>query len=99
MDWRRLTEMLRAGQGVSAELKNLVVCAKNNGGVGIFHRPFHELIIGFKNGTAPHFNTFELASTALPHRRLPVSRRKHHAQRQNGGTVAAPDGKTGADDR
>ena len=60
MDWRHMNEMLEAGQGVYAELKNLIVWAKDNGGMGTFYRSRHELIFAFKNGTAPHINTFEL---------------------------------------
>ncbi len=47
-------------RGVYAELKNLIVWAKDNGGMGTFYRSRHELIFAFKNGTAPHINTFEL---------------------------------------
>lgn len=60
MDWRHMSEMLEAGQGVYTELKNLIVWAKDNGGMGTFYRSRHELIFAFKNGTEPHINTFEL---------------------------------------
>lgn len=60
MDWRHMSEMLEAGQGIYNELKNLIVWAKDNGGMGTFYRSRHELIFAFKNGTAPHINTFEL---------------------------------------
>ena len=60
MDWRHMGEMLAAGEGVYAELKNLIVWAKDNGGMGTFYRSRHELIFAFKNGTAPHINSFEL---------------------------------------
>ena len=60
MDWRHMDEMLRAGDGVYSELKNLIVWAKDNGGMGTFYRSRHELIFAFKNGTAPHINSFEL---------------------------------------
>ncbi|APE44435.1 DNA methylase N-4 [Sulfitobacter alexandrii] len=60
MDWRHITEMLEAGQGVYDELKNLIVWAKDNGGMGTFYRSRHELIFVFKKGTEPHINTFEL---------------------------------------
>ena len=42
------------------ELKNLIVWVKDNGGMGTFYRSRHELVFAFKNGTAPHINTFEL---------------------------------------
>ena len=60
MDWRHMTEMLAAGEAAYAELKNLIVWAKNNGGMGTFYRSRHELIFAFKHGDAPHINTFEL---------------------------------------
>ena len=60
MDWRHMAEMHEAGDGVYAELKNLIVWAKDNGGMGTFYRSRHELIFAFKNGTAPHLNSFEL---------------------------------------
>lgn len=60
MDWRHMTEMLAAGQGVYDELKNLIVWVKDNGGMGTFYRSRHELIFAFKKGSAPHVNTFEL---------------------------------------
>ena len=60
MDWRHMGEMLAAGQGGYAELKNLIVWAKDNGGMGAFYRSRHELIFAFKVGTGPHVNSFEL---------------------------------------
>jgi len=60
MDWRHMPEMLAAGRSVFTELKNLCIWAKDNGGLGSFYRSRHELIFAFKNGTAPHINSFEL---------------------------------------
>ncbi|WP_171104075.1 DNA methyltransferase, partial [Ruegeria sp. HKCCD7255] len=60
MDWRHMGEMLHAGKGVYYELKNLIVWAKDNGGMGTFYRSRHELIFAFKKGDTPHINTFEL---------------------------------------
>lgn len=60
MDWRHMGEMLAAGTPIYGPLKNLIVWAKDNGGMGTFYRSRHELIFVFKNGTAPHVNTFEL---------------------------------------
>jgi DNA modification methylase len=60
MDWRHMREMLEAGDGVFSELKNLVVWAKNNGGMGTFYRSRHELIFVYKSGRKPHINNFEL---------------------------------------
>ena len=53
-------EMLAAGKATFTELKNLMVWAKDNGGMGSFYRSRHELIFAFKSGTAPHINSFEL---------------------------------------
>lgn len=60
MDWRHIGELTAAGLGVYSELKNLIVWAKDNGGMGTFYRSRHELIFAYKVGDAPHLNTFEL---------------------------------------
>ena len=60
MDWRHMAELQAAGSKVYSELKNLVVWAKTNGGMGTFYRSRHELIYVWKVGTAPHTNTFGL---------------------------------------
>lgn len=60
MDWRHMDEMLAAADGVFAELKNLIVWVKDNGGMGTFYRSRHELVFAFKNGSAAHTNSFEL---------------------------------------
>ena len=60
MDWRHMQEVLKAGEATYSELKNLIVWAKDNGGMGTFYRSRHELVFAFKNGMAPHINTFEL---------------------------------------
>jgi len=60
MDWRHAFEVLTAGRATYAELKNLVVWNKDNGGMGTFYRSKHELIFAFKSGSAPHINNFEL---------------------------------------
>ena len=60
MDWRHMQEMLSAGAAAYSELKNLIVWAKDNGGMGTFYRSRHELIFAFKKGIAPHINSFEL---------------------------------------
>lgn len=63
MDWRHMGELLAAGETVFTELKNLVVWNKTNGGMGAFYRSKHELIFVFKQGRAPHTNTFGLGET------------------------------------
>jgi DNA modification methylase len=60
MDWRHMAELQAAGANVYSELKNLVVWAKTNGGMGTFYRSRHELIYVWKIGTASHTNTFGL---------------------------------------
>ena len=60
MDWRHVGEMMEAGAANYAELKNLIVWVKDNGAMGSFYRSRHELIFAFKNGVAPHLNSFEL---------------------------------------
>ena len=63
MDWRHMGELLAAGEVSFTELKNLVVWNKTNGGMGAFYRSKHELIFVFKQGIAPHTNTFGLGDT------------------------------------
>jgi len=60
MDWRHSFELLTAGRSTFAELKNLCVWAKGNGGMGSFYRSQHELVFVFKNGTAGHINNVAL---------------------------------------
>jgi DNA modification methylase len=60
MDWRHLTELTGAGRENELDLKNLVVWAKDNAGMGSFYRSKHELCFVFKKGGASHTNTFEL---------------------------------------
>ena len=60
MDWRHMRALMEAGETVYAELKNLVVWAKDKGGMGSFYRSRHELVFVFKVGEGPHVNGFEL---------------------------------------
>jgi hypothetical protein len=60
MDWRHMYEVLSASLGVYAELKNLCVWNKDNGGMGTFYRSKHELVFVFKSGSGPHINNFGL---------------------------------------
>jgi DNA modification methylase len=60
IDWRHLREIQSAAQEVFAELKNVCVWAKNNGGLGSLYRSQHELIFVFKNGDCPHINNVNL---------------------------------------
>ena len=63
MDWRHMSELFIAGRAVFAELKNLCVWNKTNGGMGTFYRSKHELVFVWKVGTAPHVNSFGLGDT------------------------------------
>jgi hypothetical protein len=60
MDWRHAYEMLAAGREVYADLKNLCIWTKDNGGMSSLYRSQHELVFVWKHGTAPHTNTVEL---------------------------------------
>lgn len=60
MDWRHMREMLAAGDVKYSELKNLCIWNKSNAGMGTFYRSKHEMVFVWKNGSAPHINTFEL---------------------------------------
>ncbi len=60
MDWRHMREMLAAGDPNYSELKNVCIWNKSNGGMGTFYRSKHEMVFVWKNGSAPHINTFEL---------------------------------------
>ena len=60
MDFRHLFELMGAARGVYSEQKNLIVWNKDNGGMGSLYRSKHELILVYKNGTAPHINNIEL---------------------------------------
>jgi DNA modification methylase len=60
MDWRHMREMLTAGDANYSELKNVCIWNKTNAGMGTFYRSKHEMVFIWKNGAAPHLNTFEL---------------------------------------
>jgi DNA modification methylase len=60
IDWRHAAEMLDAGRATGLDLKNILVWAKDNAGMGSMWRSQHELIIAFKHGNAPHVNNVQL---------------------------------------
>jgi hypothetical protein len=62
IDWRHLPELLGAARPLFSEWKNVLVWNKSNAGQGAFYRSKHELILVFKNGTAPHINNFGLGA-------------------------------------
>lgn len=59
-DWRQLHVAIAAGNRAFFELKNLIVWAKTNAGMGTFYRSQHELILAFKATQGAHVNNFEL---------------------------------------
>lgn len=60
MDWRHGFELMSAARAAYAELKNICVWNKTNGGMGSLYRSKHELVFVYKNGTAPHINNVDL---------------------------------------
>jgi len=60
MDWRHIAELITAAKPIYGEMKNLVVWAKTNWGLGSLYRSQHELIALFKVADAPHVNNVEL---------------------------------------
>ncbi|MEK6746127.1 MAG: DNA methyltransferase [Pseudomonadota bacterium] len=60
MDWRHIDMLLLEGKQCFAELKNICVWNKDNGGMGALYRSKHEFVVVFKHGTAPHINNIEL---------------------------------------
>ena len=60
MDWRGIADLIEAGKGIYADLKNLCVWTKTNGGQGSLYRSQHELFAVFKVGTGEHGNNIEL---------------------------------------
>ena len=60
MDWRHMREMMDACDPVFGPMKQLIVWAKNNGGMGTFYRSRHEMIFVYKHGKASHVNNFGL---------------------------------------
>ena len=62
MDWRHISEVLQAAKRTYAELLNLCVWNKDNGGMGSLYRSKHELVFVFKKGEASHTNNIKLGS-------------------------------------
>lgn len=60
MDWRNLHPLLAVGQSVYADLINIAVWTKNNGGMGSLYRSAHELVAVFRKGGASHTNNVQL---------------------------------------
>ena len=60
IDWRHTVELLAAAREADAELQNLCVWVKDNGGMGSLYRSQHELVFVFKTGSGPHRNNVQL---------------------------------------
>lgn len=60
MDWRHIYEIMRVGNKIYSEFKNLCVWNKGKGGMGSLYRSQHELIFVFKKGDKQHVNNIEL---------------------------------------
>jgi hypothetical protein len=59
-DWRHMKELLAAGGEAYDSLLNLCVWVKDNGGMGSFYRPRHELVFVFRSGKGSHRNNVQL---------------------------------------
>jgi len=60
MDWRHVGELAAAGKGAYAELVNICVWVKHNGGMGSLYRSQHELVFVFKTAGGGHVNNVQL---------------------------------------
>ena len=60
MDWRHIAELLAASRDIDAQLLNVCVWTKENGGMGSFYRSQHEFVFLFKTGEGPHRNNVQL---------------------------------------
>ena len=60
MDWRHLRTLQEVCDKYYSAQINLCVWVKTNGGMGGLYRSQHELIVVYKNGTAPHVNNVQL---------------------------------------
>jgi ParB-like chromosome segregation protein Spo0J len=60
MDWRHVGELTAAGKGAYAELVNICVWVKHNGGMGSLYRSQHEFVFVFKAAGGGHINNVQL---------------------------------------
>mgnify|MGYP003671624178 FL=1 len=60
MDWRHLRVLQEVCDKFYGPQVNLCVWVKSNGGMGSLFRSRHELVVVYKNGTAPHVNNVQL---------------------------------------
>jgi DNA modification methylase len=60
MDWRHMDDVSAVGKSVYGDLLNVCVWNKSNAGMGSLYRSKHELVLVFRVGEMPHFNSVEL---------------------------------------
>ena len=60
MDWRHIDELSDAAGNVYADLLNLCIWNKSNGGMGSLYRSKHELVFVYRVKGAGHYNAVEL---------------------------------------
>jgi DNA modification methylase len=60
MDWRHVGVLTAVAAELYSEQKALIVWDKGRGGMGSLYRSGHELVLVFKQGTAPHTNNIQL---------------------------------------
>jgi len=60
IDWRHVSLLERVCSLVYDTQLNLCVWVKSNGGMGSLYRSQHELVLVYKNGSAPHINNIQL---------------------------------------
>ena len=60
MDWRHLRPLQEVCDKDYGPQVNLCVWVKTNGGMGSLYRSRHELVVVYKNGSAPHVNNVQL---------------------------------------
>ena len=60
MDWRHLRVLQEVCDKLYGPQVNLCVWVKTNGGMGSLYRSRHELVVVYKNGSAPHVNNVQL---------------------------------------
>jgi DNA modification methylase len=60
IDWRRVGDLILAGNQNYDEYSNCCVWVKDKAGMGSFYRSQHELVLVFRKGKGPHRNNVQL---------------------------------------
>lgn len=60
MDWRHIYDLLKVGENIYDDLKNICIWNKQSAGMGSLYRSQHEFIALFKSGKNKHINNIEL---------------------------------------